>query len=258
MNDELEERFADLRVGTMTEIVVPGAPKARATAHRRRSVVVFAGVGVVVSGVLLGASVLLHPSAGGGYAAGAAGEPSSSASEESLAMKYLSSARPQVPRVMPEPTGAAINRAQAAGGLLADRNKTPTSISATNGVVFSHYENHMNDMPADTYTFHFFCVGTGQVNVIVKQGDSGNTILGQGTAICAAHNPKPLQLTIHQPTYGYLRISASGDARSNGQAGFAFEFLSATGRATFGPSGAPYSFSPTAGSALPGATSSSN
>jgi hypothetical protein len=163
---------------------------------------------------------------------------------------------------MPEPTGPAYDRALAAGDLLADRSKTPTSINATEGVVTSSYENHMNDMPADTYTFHFFCVGAGKVSVVVKQGDSGNTVLGRGTATCAAHDPAPLRLTIRQPTYGYLRIFASGDARSSDRAGFAFEFLSATGRTGFGPSGPPYSFSPSTGSfpieSLPVTASSPN
>jgi len=58
---------------------------------------------------------------------------------------------------------------------------------------------------------------------------------------------KLVLVTIHQPTYGYLRIFAAGDGRSNNQAGFAFEFLSATGKTTFGPSGPPRSFTPTAG-----------
>ena len=232
MTDELEKQFENLRAHTLSMLVAPGAPQVRATVRRRRNVTVLAGTAVATATVLVGVGVGLHGDPGGDYVAGATGESPSSAP----------------PPVLPEPSGPAYDRAQAAGDLLADRSNTPTSINATNGVVASSYEDDMNDMAADTYTFHFFCVGDGTVSVVVKQGDSGNTVLGHGTATCAAHDPAPLRLTIRQPAYGYLRIFASGDARSNDRAGFAFEFLSATGKTTFGPSGPPYSFPPSAGS----------
>jgi hypothetical protein len=219
MSDELEKLFEDLRARTVSEIVAPGAPQVRATVRRRRNVAVFGGAGVAVAAVLVGAGAGLHAGPGG-YVAGEPGEAPSSAQ----------------PSVMPEPSRPVYDRARAAGDLLADRGKTPTSINATNGVVTSSYEDDMNDMPADTYAFRFFCVGAGKVSVVVKQGDSGDRVLGHGTATCAAHDPAPLRLTIRPPAYGYLRVFASGDARSNDRAGFAFEFLSATGK-TFGPSG---------------------
>jgi hypothetical protein len=230
MTDELEKLFKELRARTLSEIVAPGTPPIRA-AHRRRTVAVAAGTGVAVAAVLVGAGVGLHPRAGGDYTAGAPAEAPSSAE----------------PSLIPEPSRPADDPAQAAGDLLADRDKTPTSISATTGVVTPSYEDDLNDMPADTYAFHLFCVGAGKVDVVVKQGDSGNTVLGHGKAVCAAHDPAPLRLTIRQPTYGYLRVFAAGDTQSNGRAGFAFEFLSKTGKTTFGPSGPPYSFSPSAG-----------
>ncbi|GAA0552792.1 hypothetical protein GCM10010172_39070 [Paractinoplanes ferrugineus] len=228
MTDELGKRFADLRRDTLGEIVAPGAPKVRSTVRRRRGAAVSAGAGFVVAAMLLGAGLGTRPDAGGDYSAGSPAEASSSGG----------------PPVMPEPTGSELDPVRAAGGLLADRSKTPTSINATNGVVYPDYENHLNDMPADTYRFRFFCVGAGTVGVVVKQGNSGDTVLGAGNATCAAGHPAPLELEIHQPSYGYLRVFASGDARSNGRAGFAFEFLSETGRTGFGPSGPPYSFSP--------------
>ena len=232
MTDDLEKLFQELRTRTLSEIVAPGAPRAKATARRRVGIATWAATGVVVAAVLVGIGFGLRPGTGGDEVAGA---------------PYVapSSGRPPV---MPEPSGPAFDRAQAAAGLLADRSNTPTSINATDGVVTSSYEDDMNDMPADTYAFHFFCVGAGQVVVVVKQGDSGNTVLGQGTATCAAQDPAPLRLTIRQPTYGYLRIFASGDARSSDRAGFAFEFLSTTGKTAFGPSGPPYSFPSSAGS----------
>jgi len=239
MTDDLEKLFQDLRSRTLSEIVAPGAPRARATARRRRSVAAFGGAGVVVAALLIGIGVGLRPGGGDDVEYPPAAAPSSE------------------PPVMSEPSGPVYDRAQAAAALLADREKTPTSINATDGVVSSSYEDDMNDMPADTYAFHFFCVGAGQVNVVVKQGDSGDTVLGQGTARCAAHDPAPLRLTIRQPTYGYLRIFAAGDAGSTDRAGFAFEFLSTTGKTAFGPSGPPYSFQPSAGS-LPIQASPSN
>jgi hypothetical protein len=229
MTDELETLFKDLRTRTLGEIVPPGAPKARATVRRRRGVAVSAGAGVTVAAILVGAGIGLYPGDGEGYVAGDTA-PSSSG-----------------PPVMPNPTGPEYDRAQTAGELLADRSRTPTSINATEGVVTSDYENHLNDMPADTYAFRFFCVGPGTVSVVVKQGDSGNTVLGQGTATCAVGDPAPLQLTIRQPAYGYLRIFAAGDPQSNDRAGFAFEFLSTTGKTGFGPSGPPYTLSTSAG-----------
>ena len=236
MTDELEKLFQDLRARALSEIVPPGAPQARVTVRRRRSAAVFAGTGVAVAAVLIGAGIGLHPNAGGDYAAGPAGPEPSSADPSGYS-----------PPLIPEPSGPAYDHARAAGDLLADRARTPTSIDATSGVVTSDYESYENDMPADRYAFRFFCVGAGKVQVVVKQGDSGNTVLGHGTAICAAHDPAPLRLTIDQPAYGYLRIFASGDARSNETAGFAFEFLSTTGKTGFGPSGPPYSFTPSAG-----------
>jgi hypothetical protein len=241
MTDDLEKLFADLRARTLSGLVAPGAPRARATARRRRNAVVLAGTGAAVAAVLVGTGVALHSGSGGDYVAGDA----------------VSSSRPPL---TPEPSPPA-DRAEAAGHLLADREKTPTSINATAGVVTSSYEDDMNDMPADTYTFRFFCVGAGTVDVRVLQGDSGTTVLGHGTATCAAHDPTPLRLTIRQPAYGYLRVFASGDARSNNRAGFAFEFLSATGKSAAGPSGQPYSYPPPSGSlpssSLPVATSPS-
>jgi hypothetical protein len=242
MTDELEKLFQELRSRTLSEIVAPGAPQIRAAVRRRRTVAVSAGAGGAVALVLVGVGVGLHPRAGGDYAAGS---PNETPSSEAPSGEASSSAQPSV---LPEPTGPVSDPAQAAGDLLADRSRTPTSINATAGVVTSSYEDDMNDMPADTYAFRFFCVGAGNVAVVVKQGDSGDTVLGHGTATCAAHDPAPLRLTIRQPAYGYLRIFAAGDARSNGRAGFAFEFLSATGKTTFGPSGPPYSFSPSGGS----------
>jgi len=230
MTDDLEKLFHDLRARTLGEIVPPGTPRVRATVRDRRGLAAL-GTGVAVAAVLVGAAVL-RPADDGGLISLGPGEASPSSG----------------PPVMAEPTGPVYDNAQAAGELLADRAKTPTSIGATTGVVSSSYEDDMNDMPVDTYTFHFFCVGAGQVSVVVKQGDSGDTVLGEGTATCAAQDPAPLRLTIRQPTYGYLRIFAAGDARSNGRAGFAFEFLSATGKTPFGPSGPPFSFSPSAGS----------
>ncbi|GAA2635484.1 hypothetical protein [Paractinoplanes durhamensis] len=230
MTDELEKLFKDLRTTTLSEIVPPGTPQIRATVRRRRGTTALVGTGAAVATVLLGAGVALYPGSGTEYDVGDPTLPSVSASD--------------VP-VMPEPSGPAFDRMQAAGELLADRDKTPTSINATAAVVAASYENRMNDMPADTYTFHFYCVGEGSVDVVVKQGDRGNTVLGQGTATCAEHDATPLTLTIRQPKWDSLRISAAGDARSAGQAGFAFEFLSATGRTTFGPSGPPSSVLPT-------------
>jgi len=238
MIDDLDKRFQDLRAQTLSEIIAPGAPEARATVHRRRNVAVFAGTGVAVAGVLLGAGFVLRPDSGVEYVAGG---PSALPTSEVPPSALPSSGGPPV---MSEPSGPEYDRVEAAGNLLADRTRTPTSINATAGVVTSAYEDDMNDMPVDTYTFNFFCVGAGQVNVVVKQGDSGDNVLGHGTATCAANDPAPLRLTIEQPTYGYLRIFAVGDAQSNGKAGFAFEFLSATGKTTFGPSGPPFSFSP--------------
>jgi hypothetical protein len=231
MTDDLEKLFQELRSRTLSEIVAPGAPRVRATVRRRLRNATGAATGVVVAAVLVGVGVGLRPGAGGEYVAGSPGAAPSSVE----------------PPVMPEPSGD-YDRVQAAAGLLADRSSTPTSINATDGVVTPSYEDDMNDMPADTYAFHFFCVGAGQVGVVVKQGNSGNTVLGHGTATCAAHEPAPLRLTIRQPTYGYLRIFASGDARASDGAGFAFEFLSTTGKTAFGPSGPPYSFSSSAGS----------
>lgn len=238
MTDDLEKLFQDLRARTLREIVAPGAPQIRAAVRRRRAVAVSAGAGGAVALVLVGVGVALHPGSGGGYAAGS---PSEAPSSEATSGEPPSSAQPSV---LPGPTGTSSDPAQAAGDLLADRSRTPTSINATAGVVTSSYEDDMNDMPADTYAFHFFCVGAGKVSVVVKQGDSGDTVLGHGTATCAAHDPAPLRLTIRQPAYGYLRIFAAGDARSNGRAGFAFEFLSATGKTAFGPSGPPNPVSP--------------
>ncbi|MCU7728181.1 hypothetical protein ODJ79_31070 [Actinoplanes sp. KI2] len=232
MTDDLEKLFQELRSRTLSEIVAPGAPRVRATVRRRFVVATWAGTAVVVAAILVGIGFGLRPGTGGDYEAGAPGAVPSS----------------DQPPVMPEPSGPAYDRVQAAADLLADRSNTPTSINATDGVVSSSYQDDMNDMPADTYAFHFFCVGAGRVDVVVKQGDSGNTVLGQGTSICAARDPAPLRLTIRQPTYGYLRIFASGDARSTDRAGFAFEFLSTTGKTAFGPSGPPYTFSPSAGS----------
>jgi hypothetical protein len=234
MTDALEKLFHDLRVRTLGEIVPPGTPRVRATVRDRRGLAVL-GTGVAVAAVLAGAAVL-RPVDDGGLIPSGSGEASPSEAAPSSG-----------PPVMPEPSGPLYDNTQAAGELLADRDKTPTSINATSGVVSPSYEDDMNDMPVDTYTFHFFCVGAGTVHVVVKQGDSGNTVLGQGTAACAAQDPAPLRLTIHQPTYGYLRIFASGDAQSNGRAGFAFEFLSATGKTTFGPSGPPMTLSTSAG-----------
>ncbi|MEU4235699.1 hypothetical protein [Actinoplanes sp. NPDC026619] len=234
MTDELEKLFEDLRARTLSEIVPPGAPQARAAAVRRkRGAAVTVGAGVAVAAVLVGAGVALSPGDSGGGEFNAA-EPAGPSSAE--------------PSVIPGPTGSEDDPMQAAGDLLADRSKTPTSINATNGVVTSSYEDDLNDMPADTYAFNFFCLGAGRVSVVVKQGDSGDTVLGHGTATCAAHDPVPLQLTITQPAYGYLRVFASGDAQANGHAGFAFEFLSTTGQTGFGASGPPYSFTPSAGS----------
>jgi hypothetical protein len=252
MTDELEKLFRDLRARTLNEIVAPGAAQARATVWRRRRVVASAGAGVGVATVLIGAAAGLHPGGGGDYVAGdPGGTPSGEApSGEVLPVRPGPTPSGEVPPVLPEPSGPAYDAAQAAGDLLADRQQTPTSISATNGVVSSAYEDHMNDMPADTYLFRFFCVGTGVVDVVVKQGDSGDTVLGHGTATCAAHDPTPLRLTIRQPTYGYLRIFAAGDARSNDRAGFAFEFLSTTGKTVLGPSGLPRSFPSVTGSSI--------
>jgi hypothetical protein len=229
MTDELEKLFQELRADTLNQIIAPGTPQIRTAVRRRRTTTVVVGTGVAVAAVLVGAGAALHPGTGSDYAVGTPGQSASG---------------PQPP-VMPEPTDPAYVHARAAGDLLTDRSKTPTSISATDGVVTSSYEGDMNDMPADTYAFHFFCVGTGVVAVVVKQGDSGDTVLGHGTATCAAHDPAPLRLTIRQPEYGYLRVFASGDARSNQSAGFALEFLSATGK-TFpvNPSGTPYSSLP--------------
>ncbi|GIF25304.1 hypothetical protein BJ973_003583 [Actinoplanes tereljensis] len=224
MTDELENLFKDLRTRTLGEIVPPGAPQARAVVRRRRGVAVSAGAGVTVAAILIGAGFGLYPGTGGDYAVGDA--PSDGPSSSDFP-------------VMPDPTGPEYDRATAAGGLLADRDKTPTSIRATQGVVAPDYENHVNDMAADKYAFRFFCVGPGTVQVVVKQGETGNTVLGQGTATCAAQNPEPLELTIRQPKYGYLRLFAVGDAAANGQAGFAFEFLSTTGKTFGGVSGAP-------------------
>jgi len=232
MTDDLEKLFQDLRSRTLSEIVAPGMPRVRATVRRRFGIATWAGAGIVVAVVLVGVGFGLRPGAGGDLVAGAPYAAPSSGE----------------PPVMPEPSGPAYDSAQAAAALLADRSRTPTSINATDGVVSSSYEDDMNDMPADTYAFHFFCAGAGQVSVVVKQGDSGDTVLGQGTATCAAHDPAPLRLTIRQPKYGYLRIFAAGDARSSDRAGFAFEFLSTTGKTAFGPSGPPYSFSSSAGS----------
>jgi len=243
MTDDLEKLFHDLRARTLSEVVPPGTPRVRATVRDRRGLAAL-GTGVAVAAVLIGAEVL-RPADDGGLLPSGSGEVSPSVAAPGSG-----------PPVMPEPTGPEYGRSQAAGKLLADREKTPTSINATTGVVSSSYEDDMNDMPVDTYTFHFFCVGAGHVGVVVKQGDSGNTVLGHGTATCAAHDPAPLRLTIHQPKYGYLRIFATGDAQSNGQAGFAFEFLSATGKTTVGPSGPPLSFSPSAGSYPVGASPS--
>ncbi|GIM88216.1 hypothetical protein [Paractinoplanes toevensis] len=232
MTDKLETLFQDLRTRTLNEIVPPGASKVRATVRRRRGVAVSAGAGVTVAVILVGAGVGLYPGDGGSYVAGDPGATPSGS---------------DWPPVMPDPTGPEYDRAQTAGELLADRDKTPTSINATQGVVIADYENHMNDMPADTYAFRFYCVGSGTVVVVVKQGDSGDTVLGQGAATCADNGPVPLQLTIRQPVYGYLRIFAAGDAQSNDRAGFAFEFLSTTGKTGFGPSGPPYTLSTSAG-----------
>jgi hypothetical protein len=246
MTDDLEKLFQDLRSRTLSEIVAPGAPRVRATVRRRFAIATSAGTGVVIAALLVGIGFGLRPGTRGDYGAGA---PVAAPSSEQ-------------PPVMPEPSGPAYDRAQAAAGLLADRGKTPTSINATDGVVTSSYEDDMNDMPADTYAFHFFCVGAGRVTVVVKQGSSGKTVLGHGTATCAAQDPAPLRLTIRQPTYGYLRIFASGDARSSGRAGFAFEFLSTTGKTVLGPSGQALSFPPSAGSfptgSLPVGASPSN
>jgi len=261
MTDELEKLFQDLRARTLSEIVAPGAPRIRAAVRRRRTVAVSAGAGGAVALVLVGIGVGLHPGAGGDYAAGSPNEAPSSEAPSGAAPSGEAPSSAQ-PSMLPEPTSTVPDPAQAAGDLLADRSRTPTSINATGGVVASSYEDDMNDMPADTYAFRFFCVGAGTVTVVVKQGDSGDTVLGHGTATCAAHHPAPLSLTIRQPAYGYLRIFAAGDARSNDRAGFAFEFLSTTGKTAFGPSGPPYSFSPTSGSfpaeGLPVTPSSTN
>jgi hypothetical protein len=246
MTDQLKTLFEDLRAHTLTEIVAPGAPKVRATVRRRRGTAVAAGAGFAVATVAIGVGVGLYPGDGGG-------DHSAAAPDEGPSPVPSGGG----PVVMPDPTGPEYDLAEAAGNLLADRSRTPTSINATNGVVSATYENHMNDMPADTYAFRFFCVGTGKVDVVVKQGDEGDTVLGQGSATCAATSPSPLELTINQPTYGYLRIYAAGDAAANERAGFAFEFLSKTGKTTFGPSGPPHTFTPSGGSIEPPTLSAS-
>ena len=203
MTDQLEKLFAELRAESLAQIVPPGAERARRTVRRRRAIAASGGTAVAVIAVL-SAVALLGPR-----------PPDNSASASSTGPATASSS----PRPHPSPpTG---------GAPITTRPADPASlphVMATAGEVTADYENDVNDIPADDYILFVSCTGRGTVDVEVKAGNSGDTVLAAGTVNCA-DDPVPGQLPVTQPVSGYLRVFLSGDKLAAGHAGFSFSFV---------------------------------